>query len=123
MKSLLIICLIGNFMFLTPLTHAQTWEVVTPYPEGVINDLDVPDSIHLKGNGYYAFMYSNDGGITWTNIPFSTILISVDFTDQLNGWISADSGKMYHTMDGDYFIFSRFTQWLDFRTGFTDANI
>ena len=94
------IVLLSLLTFSISLKGQSLWQVVTPFPEKVINRLEAPDSLLLKAIGYYDFVYSNDGGHSWNSIPFNSFLIDISFTDELNGWISSDSGRIYHTIDG-----------------------
>ncbi len=80
--------------------RAQTWQTVTPHPEFFPYYPVVPDTNHLRGLASKEVLYSDDGGINWSKVNLGRTLITVQFSSAQNGWVSADSGRIFHTSDG-----------------------
>ena len=50
----------------------------------------------------YSVMKTEDGGETWQmqSIPSESLMNSVCFVSEIQGWIAADNGIIWHTSDG-----------------------
>jgi photosystem II stability/assembly factor-like uncharacterized protein len=79
----------------------QIWQTLTPFPDPRITILSAPDSLHLKAiKSYTLFTYSNNGGISWNDVPLNLPLGPMYFSSEQKGWIGSDSGKVIHTTNG-----------------------
>ena len=83
----------------------QSWEKL--FPDAVQDTTYVFHIEQLPGGRLYLFgsvhgAYSDDGGDTWTVVyhGYGTFPRSMVFTDDLNGFVGADGGKILATTDG-----------------------
>ncbi|TAH40314.1 MAG: T9SS type A sorting domain-containing protein [Bacteroidetes bacterium] len=79
--------------------QAQIWQTVTPYPDPFPNALVIPDTNHFRGVNGQEVVFSDDGGQSWSSINLGRSLGSIQFSSAQNGWVSGDSGRIFHTND------------------------
>lgn len=82
--------------------HAQSW-VELNIPTGIYPlslDFISPNTGWVIDN--YAVMKTEDGGETWLmqSLPSESLMNSVCFVSEQQGWIAADNGFIWHTADG-----------------------
>ncbi|NUN10531.1 MAG: T9SS type A sorting domain-containing protein [Ignavibacteriaceae bacterium] len=84
----------------------NAWEILNPLPqEKTVNCVQiVNDSLVYAAGENGAFLRSFDYGKTWFRNPVGSAVsvMSLFFTDELNGWLGTRGGTLLKTTDGGY---------------------